>query len=132
MATEKLSILAGEFSQLYLQLAAAKANCSAIQKKFDHYKLEVIPDALAEEEITSCNIEGIGRLGLTIDAWVGMHNRDIGHQWLRDNGFGDLITETVNHGTLKSWLKEQAKSGHVPPLDIFKFEPYSRASITKR
>jgi len=132
MATEKLAILAGEFQQLYLQLAAAKANCSAIQKKFDRYKLEVIPDALAEEQITSCNIDGIGRLGLTIDAWVGIIDRPVGHQWLRDHGFEDLITETVNGGTLKSWLKEQAKKGQVPPLDIFKFEPYSRASITKR
>ena len=131
MTTERLATLAAEFQSLYRQLDAAKANCSAIQKKFDKYKLEVIPDAMDEESITSCNIDGIGRLGLTNDAWVGTLDKEAAFEWLRARGYEDLITETINGSTLKSFLKELKAKDEAIPEDVFKYQPYTRAAITK-
>lgn len=131
MTTERLATLATEFAVLYKQLEAATLHKTAIQKKFDHYKIEVIPDAMDEESITSCQIEGIGRLGLTNDARVSTIDKEAAFAWVRENGYEDLITETINGSTLKSFLKEMKAKGEEIPEDAFKYQPFTRASITK-
>lgn len=38
--------------------------------------------------------------------------------WLKDNGFGDLVTETVNANTLSAWVREQLADSDQLPEDL--------------
>jgi hypothetical protein len=114
-------------------LAAAKAIVTEHQKAFDHLRFNVIPDALNELGVSSLQIPGVGRLGLTEDmrTTVLAENRDEAYEWLATNGFGDIVVETVHSSTMKAWMKEQiGKDVELP--DIFQWTPFQRASLTKK
>lgn len=132
MALDRLAQLAKEFSDLYDLKDEISARMKQINNEFDRYKLEIIPDAMAQEEMTTATVAGVGRLGLTVDAWVSLKDKDAGFRWLRDNGHGDIVIETVNASTLKAFLKDCKLRGEEFPEDIFKFDPYTRASLTRR
>lgn len=52
--------------------------------------------------------------------------------WLRDNGHGDLIQETVNAGTLASFIRNlQLEQGIDPPEELFKVNSYKTIGSNK-
>ena len=76
-----------------------------------------LSDAMAEEEV-----EKFSRNGSTFYLSTRLYASPLAGQKeelfraLRENGFGELITETVNAQTLSSFVKEQAKeNGEVVP-----------------
>lgn len=76
-----------------------------------------LSDAMAEEEV-----EKFSRNGNTFYLSTRLYASPLAGQKedlfraLRENGFGELITETVNSQTLSSFVKEQAKeNGEVVP-----------------
>jgi len=55
-----------------------------------------------------------------------------GMDWLRTNGHGDLIQETVNSSTLGAFARNLTEeSGYELPSDIFKTSVMTFTSITK-
>lgn len=110
------------------QLAKRKA---ALQSAFDFLRLTKIPEIMDEMGAKSVNLDGIGRVTLTADAYVNVvkDNREELYGWLTDNGFADLITETVNASTLKAWAIRRLKAGEeLPP--VVNVTPFTRAAIT--
>lgn len=102
---------------------------------YEYLRLQVVPDKMDDMGVSSMNIDGIGRLGVTSDAYVSVKagQKEMLYNWLKEHEFEDLIVPTVNGSTLKAFIKEQNGLGNPIPDDtIVNFTPYSRASITKK
>lgn len=99
-----------------------------LQARYEHLRLVAIPTAMAEDDVTSITTK-IGRCTLTGDLYVKVKNRPALHVWLQETGNESLITETVNAQTLKSFIKEQQKSGVEVPDAILDVTPFVRAVI---
>jgi hypothetical protein len=114
------------------QLDEFSAVKTRLQKAYDHLRIAVIPELMDEQGIKSANLEGIGRVTLTSDAYVNCpaDSRQDLQRWLVDNGFDDMIQETVNASTLKAWALKRIRAGEDVP-DFLKVTPFSRASVTR-
>lgn len=102
-----------------------------IMAQMDQLRLHEIPNEMSNRDVTSLKGEW-GRCTLTADLSVSTpaQNKLEFQQWLRDNGHGDLIQDTVNASTLKAWVKEQMGNGVEIP-DLIKVSPFSRAVLYK-
>lgn len=59
-------------------------------------------------------------------------DKEEGMKWLRENGYKDLIQETVNAGTLASTFRSMIlDQGIDPPEELFKVNNYKKISTTK-
>jgi len=127
-----LTDVAHLMSDVARELEIASNIKTRLQKAYDHLRIVKIPEMMDEQGIKSMNIDDLGRLGLTSDAHVSCpaDERTHLHTWLTENGFDDLVSETVNASTLKAWAMKRVKAGEEVP-DFLKIQPFSRASITK-
>ena len=56
---------------------------------------------------------------------ASMPDRKAGMEWLRENGGASLITETVHHQTLTSFVREMIEEqGMEPPPEIVRFKSH--------
>lgn len=121
-------------------------------KELDVIRLRVVPERFLKDETTSMNIAGIGRLGLTKDAYClqPKETQEALFDFLRQEGWPDLIKEGVNPSSLKSLVKDLEKeamednvefdpSAEEPDESLFdkicklvKYTPFMRASVTKK
>lgn len=130
----KLPQMAAELKSLNQEVEAQDRILKDLKAKRDILRINVIPERMEEEGTSNATYKGVGRLQLTGDAHVSTVKgaKDDLMQWLIDNDFEDLITEVVNASTLKAFYKEQFEKGNpVPPDTIVRFDPFTRASITK-
>lgn len=118
-------------------LQARKDKGEAVMKEInaelDFLRLTKIPAVFDEQELKNMTVEDIGRCQLAADLHAGIvaGKKEEAYQWLRDNGFGDLIQEAVNASTLKAALKAAIKKGEPWPEELFRVNPFTRASIVK-
>jgi hypothetical protein len=124
-----LTDLVAEMDRLRSQLDELEDKRKPIQARYEHLRLVAIPTAMAEEDITSITVSGVGRCTLTGDMYVRVLDRPALHIWLQDTGNESLITETINAQTLKSFIKEQQKSGVEVPDAILDVTPFVRAVV---
>jgi hypothetical protein len=126
--TELAELMVGMKSQLD-NLNRAKAD---LQKRYDKVRLQVIPNKMEDMGVTSMNITGVGRLGVTSDIEISVlaEDRDRVYEWLREQGHGDLVNDYVWPQTLKALVKEQIREGNEID-DHIKITPFARASITR-
>lgn len=103
------------------------------QALYDHMSINIVPKKMEDEGVEATKIEGVGRVNLRGDMWTSTQNAELLAEWLKEHDFGDLLKEAVNGSTLKAFIKEQMgrKDGLVPPGDLVKVTPYTRAVITK-
>jgi len=113
---------------------AVEERLKAINARFDYLRLAAVPNKMDEEGIPNITIEGVGRVGLTSDAYVSIKagKKEEAWQWLSDNGHSDLITETVNPSSLKAAVKQMISKAEEVPEDLFNVTPFTRASITRK
>lgn len=125
--------LASRMQKLGDEYDELKAKLSEINKEYDNIRLKLLPDLMAECDIKSITLDGIGRVGTSSDMYVSSlaENKENLFEWLRSDGSGDLIQETVNASTLKAWVKERIEHGKNVPENLIKVTPFTRASITK-
>lgn len=94
---------------------------------------ETIPAKMDAQDITSIKIDGVGRVSLGTRVSVSMLDKQAGMEWLRENGHGDIIQETVNASTLSAFSKSLLEEEGVElPDDKFKTSTMRYTSITKR
>lgn len=125
--TELVQVMAALENEIEKQSQISKA----LNVRYDHLRLRVIPDRCEVEGIDGLRVKGTGTLVLTSDIYasiVGGRKQDA-YDWLRENNHEDLIVETVNASTLKSFLRTKLKAGDEIPEELFKVTPYTRASI---
>lgn len=132
MSAESLNKLIARMKELGEQLDDLEDQRKPIQKEYEQLRLELIPSAMAEEDITSIK-GGFGRCTLTSDLYVTVQEgqKQALHSYLEESGHEAMIQPTVNAQTLKAWCKEQMKAGVELPENILKVTPFSRAVIYK-
>lgn len=104
-----------------------------LQKLYDYLSIEVIPDRMDEEGIDTVKVSGVGRLQTSSDIRCNVlaANKEKLQEWLRDNGQGSMIQDTINSSTLKAWVKERIKENLPYPQELLQVSPYSRATVVK-
>lgn len=104
---------------------------SAMQRVYDQLRLACIPELMTEQQLKSANVDGVGRVTLTAGVYTSVPSgqQQALHEWLVENGYEDLIKESVNSSTLNAWVSRRLKAGEEVP-DVVKITPFTRASIT--
>jgi hypothetical protein len=120
------------YDKLRLANALIKESREALAQMEERLSREDIPNTLREHGIKTITIEGVGRVTVSHRFGCSMLDKDAGLEWLRENGHGGLIIETVNSSSLaafaKSLLQEQ---GEDLPSEIFKVSTNPYTSVTK-
>lgn len=114
-----------------------KEACDLLSKEagrlYDYLRLAAVPERFEEDGIQNMKVEGVGRVQLAGDLYAGIikGNEEAAFEWLGDNGRGDVVKQTVNSSSLKAILKKMIEKGEEIPAEMFKAEPFTRASIVK-
>ena len=111
----------------------AKEIVSDLYKDLQTLSVSIIPERMADEEITTMNIDGVGRLQCRTDAYVSVLKADKPEfmQWCIDSNNAPLIKEDIHPATLKAFIKDRVKQGLEYPSHLVKFEPYEKAVVVK-
>ena len=112
---------------------ATEDQLKLINKEYDFLRITKIPATMDDDGVDRINVTGVGRVSLTADMHVSVKadQKSAFHDWLRDNGRGDLLQENINPSTLKAAVKGMFKNGEEIPETLLNVSPFTRASITK-
>ena len=102
-----------------------------INIQLDDLRLKQIPEAMAEQDIRTMTIEGVGRVQLAMDVYATIKDKEAGYEWLQEHGYEGLIVPYVQPSTFKAAVKEALKAGQEFPEEVFSIQPFTRASIVK-
>ena len=110
----------------------AKDAATAIWKEYELLTQVCVVERMESMDITSAKIPGVGTLGIgdNLYASVPKEDKDAMQEWLRHNGYGDLIQGTVNSSTLSAQVRKWIKDGDSWPDDLIKLNVYQQAKIT--
>jgi hypothetical protein len=100
---------------------------------FKKFKELEVPATFEADKITHVPLEEGFRVGLSsrLFASIPAGKREQAYQWLRDNGLGDLITATVNAGTLSAAAKEMMEEKNEElPKELFTVALVPNTSVT--
>lgn len=122
-APKNIEAVARELADLRQRKEAISEEETNINKRIQHLQTQVLPpmfEALGDK-VKSFRIEGLGTLSKSNEAFVfvAADNREKLYADLRASGNGDLITEAVHPGTLRSFVLEQLEQGNALP-DVVK------------
>lgn len=92
-----------------------------------------LPKRLEDEGLDMVRIPSLGRSFSIRDMLsASFIEKQAGFDWLRSIGQGDIVQETVNAGTLSSFIRNMIlEEGMEPPAEIVKVSTYKDTSITK-
>lgn len=120
------------YNHLRLAAESIKESREAIQEISDRLSKEQVPDVMRAAGVKTITVEGVGRVTVSHRFSCSMLDKDEGFGWLRSNGHGSLITETVNSSTLSAFAKDMLEAhGTELPTEIFKVGTSPYTSITK-
>jgi hypothetical protein len=120
------------YNHLRLATAQIKEAREALNEMEEKLSREQIPDIFREHGIKTTTIEGVGRVTVSYRFGCTMLDKEQGLEWLRGNGHGGIIIETVNSSTLSAFAKSMLEeSGAELPDSIFKVSTSPYTSITK-
>lgn len=126
---ENVIKMAREMRALQEKKDALDAQVKEINITLDDLRLKQIPEAMAESDIRTLTIEGVGRVQLALDLYATIKDKEAGYAWLDEHGYGGLITSYVQPSTLKAAIKQAIKDGQSFPDELFSINPFTRASI---
>lgn len=125
------------YNQVRIAAEQIKEAREAINDINDSLSKTIIPDVVANlkertGEKPPFNIEGVGRVSVSYRFSCTMPDKDVGIDWLKGNGHGGLVQETVNSSTLSAFAKDLLENQGVElPAEIFKVGTSPYTSITK-
>lgn len=120
------------FAHLRTATKKIKEAREALAEMEDRLSREQVPDVMRAHGIKTTTIEGVGRVSLSSRWSCSMLDKPLGLDWLRNEGHGGLIQETVNAQTLASFAKDLFETKGIElPVDIFKTGTMTFTSITK-
>ncbi len=97
----------------------------------DQFSKEILPKVFEDSNIdSSISLKSGYRVGISYKLLASIKDKIAGYQWLRDNGLGDIVTETVNASTLSSVAKTLAAENKSMPDDIFNVVTQANTSMT--
>ena len=99
----------------------------------DRMSKEQVPDIMRRHSVKTITVEDVGRVTNSHRFSASMIDKERGYEWLRAEGHGGLITETVNSSSLSAFAKDMLENHGVElPDDIFKVGTQAYTSITKK
>lgn len=132
VAAQDPIVLVTHFDKLRHVNELIKEAREALSEIADLLSTRDIPELFRESKVKTLTIEGVGRCTVSYRFSCSMLDKDDGFKWLRDNGHGGLIQETVNAQTLGSFAKNLIETrGLDLPDTIFKTGQLPYTSITK-
>jgi len=104
-----------------------------VKSELERITKMVLPTKMDNEGISTINVKGIGRITITqqMSTTVKKDDQPELKEWLRENGYGALVTETINASTLKAWIKERIAESEEFPAHLISIYAYEQASLTK-
>lgn len=136
-ATDDKTIEIAEIAAALLHVKEAHAELDRVAKKLYHVKDKLekhsLPSRMEEMDIDMLRVPGLGRsFSIQNKMSASFIDKEKGFEWLRSTGQGDIIQETVNAGTLTSFVRNLIiEEGIDPPDDIVKVSQYKTTSIAK-
>jgi hypothetical protein len=93
-----------------------------------------VPNAMEAQGIKNISIDGVGQIVNSKAYYVSIESdrQEDAYNWLRDNGHGLLIKETVNNNSLRALLTDYINNGGEINENIFRVHEYQVTKITKR
>lgn len=133
LASGKIADILTFYHTLDTAYGALDKQRKAIYKELDFLNKSSIPEALEATGLDKVRVPALGRSFYIVPKMsASILDKEKGFEWLRANQGGELITETVNAGSLAAFLKhmmtEEAKD---PPSDVFKVTPYNTTGSAK-
>lgn len=98
----------------------------------NHYQQKILPDLFRFNSVVETktmyghNVKMVEDFNVTIPAEM----KPAAYQWLETNGYGDIISSTINASTLKATMKSIKETATVVPGDIFKMSDFIKMSVT--
>lgn len=122
--TGDLPTLAAELAACKDELDRLSAEKSLVQARHDHLRYTAIPERMEALGLTRSDGKGsfdsaAGKISLRREIYTQVlaADREALYDYLRKNGAGDLIRETVNDATLKAHVKALKEEGaELPPM----------------
>ena len=111
--------------------ATIKESREVLSQIEEQLSREYVPDMLRANQIRTITVEGVGRVSLGTRWSASMTDKQSGFDWLRGNGHGGVIQETVNAQTLGALAKELNGEGVDLPAPTFTTNVMTYTSITK-
>ncbi len=129
---KNLAQVAASFKSLREKHADLKEQAADIWKEVDYLRMTAIPELMEEMGIDTVKLTDIGRISLQTQASCSTLDKNKLMDWLREHDSEDIISDTINSSTLKSFVMHRIADGEeIPPDDIIKFKPFQVATITK-
>jgi hypothetical protein len=108
------------------------------EEAYNMVRMQVLPNLMDDDGITTIGVEGVGRVNLQDDIQVKVVDQELLRDWLKDEGKEDIIKETVNAQTLAAFLRQRITAAAeareqpvLPPENVVNIKPFTRAVITK-
>lgn len=124
------------FSSYYL-LKEQYAKLDGLRKELyhivDHCEKSRLPDKLESMGIDKVRVPELERSFYILRKYsASTVDREKAINWLKDNGHGDIVQETVNASTLTAFLKDMVLEENIdPPDDIFVLNSYNTIGTSK-
>jgi hypothetical protein len=119
------------YNDLRTLTALIKESREALTQLEEKLSREQVPDVMRKHNVRSITVEGVGRVSLGTRWSATMPDKGAGFDWLRKNGHGGVIIETVNAQTLGALAKELGEEGTELPAPTFTTNVMTYTSITK-
>lgn len=97
----------------------------------DTLKRESLPNAFERDKLTSFNTSDGFRVTISQSVRCAIINKVVAYDWLRNNGLGAIISETVNSSTLSATARSLLDEGKELPPEIFNTHLQPSTSVTK-
>lgn len=112
---QEIFVLADELAELKDRKKALDDELKAVNARIAEVE-EQLASKMVEEEIQSFQRSGKTFYVTTKVFASAVPERKVElFAWLKDHGFGDMVTETVNANTLSAWVREQLEESESLP-----------------
>lgn len=124
---KKLLTLAKKLHKLKTEKKELEAKLKTINKELtgymdgDTYHVGIedqLGELMVELEVQNFKVEGLGTVYRVEDVRPGVDDQEKLHKWLRKNGHGSLIKESVNWNTLRGFVNELRANFQAPPPGV--------------
>lgn len=126
----ELGDLIAHFDAVRNLQARLKEIAADVNQFSDRLSSSVLPETMRNAGFTTVN-HRVGRVSISSRISASMVEKDGALRWLRTNGLGDLIIETVNSNTLSAQARTMLEAGDELPSEHFRVSTKMYTSITK-
>ena len=131
-----------ELAQLYVAARAMaeafEAPMKLLDKRIEEIGGQFIPKAYERDKvaktlnITTPEADFRVTVQVSLRASIRKDQKDAAYEWMRANQLGDLITDTVNAGTLSAAGRKLIEDGGELPEELFATYYQDQTSVTKK